>query len=146
MPCMSEIDEAAAEIAEEFAFFSDWEERYSHILDLGRTLEPLSDAEHNETTKVRGCASQVWLVVDHRADQPDRLFYRGDSDAHLVRGLVALLLRVFSGRTAKDIAAADPKAVFAKLGIGEALTPQRSNGVFSMMQRMQRDAAALLAG
>ncbi len=138
---MSEIDAAVAEIADEFAFFSDWEERYQHVLDLGRALAPLSPEERSEDTKVRGCASQVWLVTDRRPDTPDRLYFRGDSDAHLVRGLIAVLLRIFSGRTRAEIAGADPKAVFARLGLADALTPQRSNGVFAMMQRMQREAS-----
>ena len=139
---MNEVDAAVAEIAEEFAFFSDWEERYGHVLDLGRGLAPLQDAERNETTKVRGCASQVWMVSEKHADAPGRLFFRGDSDAHLVRGVIAVLLRIFSGRTLQDIARADPNAIFTQLGLKDALTPQRSNGAFAMMRRMQLDAGA----
>ena len=137
-----DIQAAITEIADEFALFSDWEERYGHVLELGRALEPLSDAEHNEHTKVRGCASQVWLVSERHADAPERLFFRGDSDAHLVRGLIALMLRIFSGRTAPEILSVEPRAVFDRLGLGDALTQQRSNGLFSMMERIRRDAAA----
>ncbi len=139
---MTAIDDAVDEIAAEFAFFSDWEERYAHMLDLGKALDPLSADERNDATKVRGCASQVWLISETRADAPGKLFFRGDSDAHLVRGIIAVLLRIFSGRAPAEIAAADPKAIFTRLGLADALTPQRSNGAYSMMQRMQRDAAA----
>lgn len=136
---MSEIDAAVAEIADEFSFFSDWEERIQHILDLGRTLAPLSEAERNEATRVRGCASQVWLVRD--TETGDRLHYRAESDAHIVRGLLAIVLRIFSGRTRDDIRAADPQAIFDQLKLKEALTPQRSNGVFAVMNRIKHDAA-----
>jgi cysteine desulfuration protein SufE len=139
---MTAIDDAVDEIAAEFALFSDWEERYAHILDLGRALEPLTSAERNEATKVRGCASQVWLVGETRPADPGKLHFRGDSDAHLVRGVIAVLLRIFSGRSPGEIAGADPRAIFARLGLADALTPQRSNGAYAMMQRMQRDAAA----
>ncbi|MES1156192.1 MAG: SufE family protein [Alphaproteobacteria bacterium] len=138
----AEISQAIDDIAEEFALFSDWEERYGHILELARALPPLTDAEHNDANKVRGCASQVWLVTEQRADAPDLLYFRGDSDAHLVRGLIALLLRIFSGRSAADILSVEPRAVFDRLGLEGALTPQRSNGLFSMMERIRRDAAA----
>jgi cysteine desulfuration protein SufE len=141
---MSEIDAAVSEIADEFAFFDGWEERYEHMLSLGRGLAPLADAERTELTKVRGCASQVWLVSAPDPRDARCLVFRGDSDSHLVRGVIALLLRIFSGRTAADIAAADPVAIFARLGLKDALTPQRSNGAFAMMQRIQREAAARL--
>ena len=94
----SELDRAVDEIADEFAMFSDWEERYTHVLDLGKSLAPLSDAEHSDANKVRGCASQVWLVTA-KGSAPGRLAFRGDSDAHIVRGLIAVLLRIFSDRT-----------------------------------------------
>ncbi|MES1203157.1 MAG: SufE family protein [Pseudomonadota bacterium] len=137
---MSTIDAVIEEIAEEFSFFSDWEERYAHILDLARSLAPLSEAEHNEANKVRGCASQVWLVSDEKPESPERLYFRGDSDAHLVRGLIALLLRVYSGRTPAEILSVEPHAIFDRLGLKDALTPQRSNGLFSMIARIRRYA------
>ncbi|HWA20782.1 MAG TPA: SufE family protein [Caulobacterales bacterium] len=137
----SEPDRAVDEIADEFGMLSDWEERYAHVLDLGRTLAPLSEAEHSDANKVRGCASQVWLVTEN-GSAPGRLAFRGDSDAHIVRGLIAVLLRIFSDRTPGDILTADPKAIFARLGLAEALSPQRSNGLFSMIERIRADARA----
>lgn len=137
---MSALEDAVAETADEFSFFSDWEERYAHILELARALAPLAPVEKTDAAKVRGCASQVWLVRDRHPDAPDRLFFRGDSDAHLVRGLIAVLLRIFSGRTADEIVAADPKAIAMRLGLNDALTPQRSNGLYAMMQRIQTEA------
>jgi cysteine desulfuration protein SufE len=135
------IDGAIEDIASEFSFFSDWEERYAHIIDLARALEPLSEAERTDATKVRGCASQVWLVSERRADQPDKIFFRGDSDAHLVRGLIALLMRVYSGRIPAEILSVEPRAMFDRLGLKDALTPQRSNGLFSMIERIRREAS-----
>ena len=116
------------------------------MIELGRALEPLSDDERNDTTKVRGCASQVWLVrdgTDHGGDA--RLHFRGDSDAHIVRGLIAILLTAFSGKQAEEIAAADGRALFDKLGLGGHLSPSRSNGLFSMVQRIRTLAAAHVA-
>ena len=127
-------------LAEDFAMLDDWEDRYRHIIDLGRGLEPLSPAEHVEANKVRGCASQVWLVTEPRAD--GTLHFRGDSDAHIVRGLVAILLRLYSDRRPGEIAAFDARAAYDRLGLGGALTAQRSNGLFSMVERIRRDAAA----
>ena len=137
---MSSIDDAISEIADEFALLPDWEERIGHVIELARGLEPLSDAERNEQTRVRGCTSQVWLVSERRPEAPEKLYFRGDSDAHLVRGEVAMLLRIFSGRTPQEILSVDPQRVFERLGLKEALTPQRSNGLFSMMSRIQREA------
>lgn len=139
---MASIDEAIREIADEFALLPDWEERISHVIELGRDLAPLGEAERNEATRVRGCASQVWLVFEARADAPERLYFRGDSDAHLVRGEIALLLRIFSGRTPREILSVEPRAVFDRLGLKDALTTQRSNGLFSMMSRIHEVARA----
>ena len=102
----------------------------------------MSDAERNEATRVRGCASKVWLVSEQRSNNPERLYFRGDSDAHIVRGEIALLLRIFSGRTPAEIGSIDPQAVFDRLGLKDALTMQRSNGLFSMMNRIQVAARA----
>jgi cysteine desulfuration protein SufE len=137
----SDLERAVEEIAEDFAMLSDWEERYGHVLDLGRTLAPLSPEEHSDENKVRGCASQVWLVTE-AGSTPERLAFRGDSDAHIVRGLIAVLLRIFSDRSAAEILAADPRAIFTRLGLADALSPQRSNGLFSMIERMRADARA----
>ena len=140
---MASIDQTISEIADEFALLPDWEERISYVIELGRTLAPLTDAERNEATRVRGCASQVWLVSDGHPDEPEKLHFRGDSDAHLVRGEIALLLRIFSGRTPAEILSIEPRAVFDRLGLKDALTTQRSNGLFSMMSRIQQAAKAV---
>ncbi len=143
---MGDIDRSIAELVEEMSFLPDWEERIAHIIEMARTLAPLSPSERNETTRVRGCASQVWLVSERHPQAPGKLCFRGDSDAQLVRGEIAMLLRIFSGRTPEEILAIDPRAVFERLGLKDALTMQRSNGLFSMMSRIQAEAgAALLA-
>ena len=131
------IDAALAELVDEFDVLGDWEERYRYVIDLGRDLAPLSDAERTDANKVRGCASQVWLVTEPRGE---RLVFRGDSDAHIVRGLIAVLLRLFSGRSGEDIAAFDAEAAFKQLGFSGALSQQRSNGLASMVERIRRDA------
>ncbi|HRK64672.1 MAG TPA: SufE family protein [Terricaulis sp.] len=141
---MRSIDDTITELANDFALLPDWEERIAHVIELARTLEPLTDEERNETTRVRGCVSRVWLVSERRPDAPEKLYFRGDSDAHLVRGEIAMLLRIFSGRTPADILSADPRAVFERLGLKEALTQQRSNGLFAMMTRIQDEARAAL--
>ena len=131
---MQELDE----LMSEFDLLGDWEERYRYVIDLGRTLAPLSDAERSDVNKVRGCASQVWLVTE--PDPGGRLTFRGDSDAHIVRGLIAILLRLYSGRPAAEILAFDARAAFERLGLSGALSAQRSNGLFSMVERIRRDA------
>ena len=138
---MAGIEQTIEEIADEFALLPDWEERIAHVIELARTLEPLDEGERNETTRVRGCASQVWFVPERRPQAPQRLYFRGDSDAHLVRGEIAMLLRIFSGRTPQEILSVDPRAVFERLGLKDALTQQRSNGLFAMMGRIQQEAA-----
>jgi cysteine desulfuration protein SufE len=134
----SPIDVDLADLAEEFDLLGDWEERYRHVIDLGNTLEPLTDAERSDLNKVRGCASQVWMV-SKTTDGTMRL--RGDSDAHIVRGLIAILLRLYSGRRAADILAFDARAGLARLGLSGALSAQRSNGLYAMVERIRRDAA-----
>ena len=125
-------------IRSDFALLEDWEDRYRYVIELGKTLPPLSDAEHTDAYKVRGCASQVWLVTEPHAD--GSLGFRGDSDAHIVRGLIAILLRLFSGRQPAEILGFDAKAAFEKLGLFGALSSQRSNGLASMVARIRRDA------
>ena len=139
---MRGIDETIQQLADDFALLPDWEERIAHVIELARTLEPLKDDERSEATRVRGCVSRVWLVSERRAETPEKLYFRGDSDAHLVRGEIAMLLRIFSGRTPAEILSADPRAVFERLGLKDALTQQRSNGLFAMMTRIQQEAAA----
>jgi cysteine desulfuration protein SufE len=138
---MSVIDDHLEDLAAEFDLLGDWEERYRYVIDLGRELAPLSDAERSDANKVRGCASQVWLVTEPQADGTVR--FRGDSDAHIVRGLIAILLRLFSGMKPAAILAYDPKAAFDKLGLSGALSSQRSNGLAAMATRIRRDAEAL---
>jgi len=137
-PLSSTIEAELAELASEFEVLGDWEERYRYVIDLGRDLAPLSDAERSEANKVRGCASQVWLVTEPRAD--GTLSFRGDSDAHIVRGLIAILLRLFSGRRPAEILAFDAPAAFETLGLKGALSQQRSNGLASMVARIRADA------
>ncbi len=134
------IDTELDALAEEFELLGDWEERYRHIIDLGRGLEPLSDGERGDANRVRGCASQVWLVTEREPE--GRLRFRGDSDAHIVRGLIAVVLRLLSERDAAEITRFDAKAAFARLGLAGALSTQRSNGLASMVERIRRDAAA----
>jgi cysteine desulfuration protein SufE len=133
-------------LIEDFGFLDDWEDRYRYVIELGKSLPPLADAEHNEANKVRGCASQVWLVSEIRRNDEPVLHFRGDSDALIVRGLVAILIALYSGRTAREILAADTEAVFHRLGLREHLTSQRSNGLTSMVRRIRADAEAALAG
>ena len=135
---MAAIDDALTELTDEFDLLGDWEERYRYVIELGRDLAPLTDAERTEPYKVRGCASQVWLVTEPQAN--GTLKFRGDSDAHIVRGLIAILLRLYSGRTPAEILGFDAKAAFEKLGLTGALSSQRSNGLASMVARIRRDA------
>jgi cysteine desulfuration protein SufE len=135
---MGAIEAELAELAAEFEVLGDWEERYRYVIDLGRDLAPLSDAERSDANKVRGCASQVWLVREPQAD--GTLKFRGDSDAHIVRGLIAILLRLFSGRRPGEILAFDAPAAFETLGLKGALSQQRSNGLASMVARIRKDA------
>lgn len=132
------IEDALAELKDEFELLGDWEERYRYVIELGKDLALLSDAERTDAYKVRGCASQVWLVTEPQRD--GALRFRGDSDAHIVRGLIAILLRLYSGRTPSEILAFDAKAAFEQLGLAGALSAQRSNGLASMVARIRRDA------
>ncbi len=138
------MTDALDELAAEFDLLGDpasgWEERYGYIIELGRELASLSAAEHSDANKVRGCASQVWLVTERGADGVLR--FRGDSDAHIVRGLIAILLRLYSDRTPAEILTFDARAAFDRLGLAGALSAQRSNGLNSMVERIRRDAAA----
>ena len=129
-------------LAEEFSFFSDWDERYSHVIDLGKALEGLPEAFKTEAHRVRGCASQVWLVAEPDPADARLLAFRADSDAHIVRGLIALVLRVYSHRSAEDILLLDPEALFERLGLGDALTAQRANGLRSVIAKIRGFAAA----
>lgn len=132
------------EIIDNFSYLDDWDDRYRYLIELGRMLAPLPEAARTDANKVRGCASQVWLdtKVEGQDAGPDpRLHFHGDSDAHIVRGLVALILAVYSGHRASDILKLDAMTTFDQLGLGQQLTPQRSNGVRSMVERIRREAS-----
>jgi cysteine desulfuration protein SufE len=134
------------EIIADFALLDDWEERYRYIIDLGRHLPPLPDSERTEQNRVRGCASQVWLST--RRDSRDRtpvLHFLADSDALIVRGLVAITLALFDGRPPRDIMETDAEAVFSRLDLRAHLTAQRSNGLKALVDRIKADAAATVA-
>jgi cysteine desulfuration protein SufE len=135
------------EITENFELLDDWDDRYRYVIELGRELSPLPDAARTDANKVQGCASQVWLTTRVEPDGAGGpiLSFVGDSDAHIVRGLIAILLSVYSGKSARDILATDAVAVFEKLGLKEHLTPQRSNGFRSMVERIKADARTALA-
>ena len=139
---MADIDE----IIDNFSVLEDWDDRYRYLIELGRDLSPLPPAAHSDINKVQGCASQVWLdtaVRPNGAGGPILIFV-GDSDAHIVRGLIAILFAIFSGRHAKDILVLDALALFERMGLREHLTPQRSNGFRSMVERIRSDARAAL--
>ena len=135
------------DIIENFALLDDWDDRYRYVIELGRMLEPLPQELRTDTNKVQGCASQVWLgtSVEPNGAAGPTLSFVGDSDAHIVRGLIAILFALYSGKSARDILDADAVALFEKLGLREHLTPQRSNGFRSMVERIKRDAEAALA-
>jgi len=138
------------EITANFALLDDWDDRYRYVIELGRTLEPLPEAARTEASKVSGCASQVWLLTDIERDGLGEpvLRFTGDSDAHIVRGLIAILFAVYSGKPARQILDIDALALFDRLGLREHLTPQRSNGFKSMVGRIRDEArkALILAG
>jgi len=135
------------EIIDNFAVLDDWDDRYRYLIELGRELPPLSEAAHSDAHKVQGCASQVWLDTQVRRDGGSGpiLTFAGDSDAHIVRGLIAILFATFSDKPARDILATDALAVFERMGLREHLTPQRSNGFRSMVERIRADARDALA-
>jgi cysteine desulfuration protein SufE len=125
----------------------EWDDRYRYLIELGRALPPLPEDARNDANKVRGCASQVWLATSVKPNGATGpvLSFVGDSDAHIVRGLIAVLFALYSGKGAKDILSTDAVALFEKLGLREHLTPQRSNGFRSMVERIRKDADAALA-
>ncbi len=128
------------EILDTFEFLDDWEDRYKTIIDLGKKLTPLAPEEMTDAFKVRGCQSQVWLVPTTDAD--GNIHFRGDSDAHIVKGLVALMIITFSGKSAQQIVDTDARAILDKLGLASHLSPMRANGLFSMVERIKAIAEA----
>ena len=139
---MTTIDE----IVENFTLLDQWDDRYRYVIELGRALPPLAESAHTEANKVQGCASQVWLLSHIAPDGAAGpiLTFEGDSDAHIVRGLVAILLALYSGKPAREILATDAIALFDRIGLRENLTPQRSNGLRSMVERIRAEANAAL--
>jgi cysteine desulfuration protein SufE len=135
------------EIRDNFALLDDWDDRYRYVIELGRMLQPMPATEHSQQNKVQGCASQVWLSkrIDRKGGDEAVLNYLGDSDAHIVRGLIAILLTLYSGHTPQQILATDAIALFDEFGFREHLTPQRSNGLRSMVERIRSDARHALA-
>ena len=132
-----------SDISADFALLDDWEDRYRYLIELGRTLAPLPDALRTDANKVRGCASQVWLSTQIKPDGGAPQFtFLADSDAHIVRGLIAILAAIYNGRSVDEVLAIQPDPVFDGLGLKEHLTPQRSNGLASMVARIRADAAA----
>jgi len=141
---MTTIDE----IIENFTLLDEWDDRYRYVIELGRMLPPLPENAHTETNKVRGCASQVWLLTHVKPDGGAAgpiLSFDGDSDAHIVRGLIAILLALYSGKHAKEILDTDALELFERIRLRDGLTPQRSNGLRSMVERIRAEAKAALA-
>jgi cysteine desulfuration protein SufE len=140
---MTTIDE----IVENFELLDQWDDRYRYVIELGRTLPPLPQAAYSEANKVRGCASQVWLLTQVKPDGAagPSLSFEGDSDAHIVKGLIAILFALYSGKHAREILDIDALALFDSIGLRENLTPQRSNGLRSMVERIRAEAKAALA-
>jgi cysteine desulfuration protein SufE len=140
---MTTIDE----IIENFSLLDEWDDRYRYVIELGRALAPLDERDRRDANKVQGCASQVWLAtaVKPNGQGGPVLSFVGDSDAHIVRGLIAILFAIYSGKHARDIVSTDAVKIFEKLGLREHLTPQRSNGFRSMVERIKSDARSALA-
>lgn len=138
---------AIDDIIENFALLDEWDDRYRYVIELGKALPPMPASDQTEANKVRGCASQVWLVTHVKPDggAGPVLTFEGDSDAHIVRGLVAILLALYSGKHAQEILATDALALFERIRLRDGLTPQRSNGLRSMVERVRAEAAAALA-
>lgn len=134
---------AFSEIAENLSFLDDWEDRYRYIIELGQALPPLAESEKTAANKVHGCVSQVWLVSESNGSE---ISFRGESDAMIVKGLVAILVALYSGRPAPDIAETDAIAIFDELGLREHLTTQRSNGLVAMVNRIRGEAKAAATG
>jgi cysteine desulfuration protein SufE len=142
MTAVTSIDDIKAD----FEFLESWEDRFKYVMDLGRSLPAFPEASRNDTTKVRGCASQVWLASHVDGAAPGRVMtFDGDSDSHLVKGLIAVLFALYQGRPAAEVAAIDAHAILKDLGLEQALTPQRSNGLASMVARIRDDARQALA-
>ena len=131
------------QIIDDFGVIDDWDERYRYIIDLGRKMPPLSDAQRTYNAKVRGCASQVWLIPTRETKNGHTtLHYVGESDAMIVRGLIAILLALYNDKTPEEILSVDAKQTLTQLGLDTHLSQQRSNGLFAMVERIRADARA----
>ncbi|GAC1628024.1 MAG: SufE family protein [Nevskia sp.] len=139
-----DVNDALQELLDTFEMLDSWEERYRHLIELGRRLPPMPEAEHSEENKVRGCMSQVWLAGDV-SGMPPRLELRGDSDAHIVKGLIALILALTNRRTPQEVLATDIAEAFARLGLESHLSMNRRNGFYAMVERIKAMAAAAAA-
>lgn len=134
------------QIIDDFRVLDDWDERYRYIIELGRGLTPLPVEFKTDATKVRGCASQVWLVSKREVRNGQNVVvFQGESDALIVRGLIAILLQLYSGRTADEILAVDARRILGEIGLDTHLSQQRSNGLFAMVERIRADARALMS-
>ncbi|WP_425050658.1 SufE family protein [Psychromarinibacter sp. S121] len=130
------------DIADTFDFLDDWEDRYRHVIDMGKAMDPLEDAFRVPATKVEGCASQVWIVPEVEGEGPDAVFrFRGDSDAMIVRGLIAILKALYTGLTLREVMKVDAAAELGRLGLNDHLSAQRSNGLRAMIERIRLIAA-----
>lgn len=139
MTAQSDINTEIEDLVDEFDLLGDWEERYKYLIDMGKALPDMPEADRTDANKVKGCVSQVWLVTE---PGDDAIVFRADSDAHIVRGLAALLLRLYSGRSREDILSVDAREVLRRIGLDEHLSPQRSNGLNSMIGRIRAAAEA----
>ena len=144
--CSLQMPMTIDEITENFSLLDDWDDRYRYVIELGRSLPPFPEEARIEANKVQGCASQVWLTTKKQANggQGPVMTFLADSDAHIVRGLIAILFALYSGKPAREILSVDALALFDRLGLRENLTPQRSNGLRSMVERIRTEANAAL--
>lgn len=133
------------DLIDDFSFLDDWEERYMHVIEMGKALAPLDESARNDATKVKGCASQVWLVSESDKASSPQMTYSGDSDAFIVKGLIAIAIAIYSGQAAADIIATPARPIFDALGLSEHLSAQRANGLGAMVERIHADAKRALA-
>ena len=132
-------------IRDDFAFLDEWEDKYRYVIELGESLPPFPESARDAAHKVQGCVSQVWLVAERGQGSDPKIDFIGDSDAHIVRGLVAIMLALYSGRRASEIVKTDAEEMMRSLGLNEHLSPQRANGLRAMVKRIKQDATAALA-
>ena len=146
MACMTAQIPPIAEIEETFEFLDDWEDRFQYLIDLGRKLPALPDADRIEANKVHGCQATVWLTLDVSRESPSTIQLRATSDAHIVNGLIAIVMALYCGRSAEEAVRVNAEALFARLGLEEHLSPTRRNGLHAMLQRVRKLAAAHARG